>query len=86
MSSQLHESVDLKTSSSDPSTVNTPAASSSSSVPSMKIYDADHHSRPLVEFELKELFSGNVAAKIWRVARSHLEKEVSLFFFRVLVV
>ena len=77
MFSSLSETIDVDTSMSDSSIDNTTAASSTCSLPTMTETSAELHSSPVIEFEIKELFSTNVAAKIWRVAKSHLEQEVS---------
>ncbi|KAG0645329.1 Unsaturated glucuronyl hydrolase [Hyphodiscus hymeniophilus] len=53
-------------------------ASSVSSPPATKGNDVLLGSRVRLDLELAELFSENVAAKIWRVAAGHLEQEDAL--------
>jgi hypothetical protein len=54
--------------------------SSVSSPPATKGHDFLLGSHVRVDLELAEFFSENVAAKIWRVAASHLEQEVFKIF------
>jgi hypothetical protein len=79
MSLQLSEIIDVDASESDsPSPLvesGTPASSMSSSL-AMKERGSETLPSQLIGVELAELFSENVAAKIWRVAKSHLEREV----------
>jgi hypothetical protein len=55
-------------------------ASSVSSLPATKRQDVLLGSRVRIDLELADLFSENVAAKIWRVAASLLEQEVFTIF------
>ena len=79
MSLQLSENIDVDTSENDsPSPLvesGTPASSMSSFL-AMKGRGSETLPSRLIEVELAELFSENVAAKIWRVAKSHLERDV----------
>ena len=65
-------------SSGDSAAGTTTTASSASSPPAIKEFDSVLGPRPRIDLDLAELFSENVAAKIWRVAVSHLEQEVCL--------
>ena len=80
MALQFSDAVDVDTSEnespSSPLESGTPA-SSMGSLLTMKERGLECLSSQLIEVEVPELFSQNVAAKIWRFARSHLEQEVS---------
>jgi hypothetical protein len=76
MSSKLPEANHVDTAPSGSSTGAT-AYTPTSNLPTMKSDHIDCLSHRPLDFELKGLFSENVAAKIWRVAKSHLEKDVS---------
>ena len=71
--------IDLDASSGDSAATTATTVSSASSPPATKEHDSILDLGPRIDLELAELFSENVAAKIWRVAASHLEQEVSLF-------
>jgi hypothetical protein len=51
---------------------------SSNSLSPSRYEHLDLHLRHIIDVELEDLFAENVAAKIWRVAQSHLENEVRL--------
>lgn len=81
MSPKSLPDMDLDASSGYSAAGTTTTISTASSPPAAKEHDLTLDPGPRIDLEFAEVFSENVAAKIWRVAVSHLEQDVSFNHF-----